>query len=204
MQIQKHLGFYHHHRKAHFDEANIVQSVNFRLGDAIPRYVLEEARAAYSSTGVPRRRAHIHTKLERFADRGLGAAILGNRDVARILENELKHSNGKQYELLAWCIMPNHVHVCFQQYSGHRLATILQGWKGRSSRLINSATGAVGPLWEPDYWDRSVRTAESLRRAVDYIHNNPVSARLCRRIEDWPFSSACDIRSRAAAAALLG
>ncbi len=203
MHTQRHLGYYHHRRKAHFDDANTIQSVNFRLGDAVPRHILETARETYLHTRDPLLREQIHTKLESFADKGHGSAVLRENEHARIMIDELQQFNGERYELLAWCIMPNHVHVCFQQYDGHRLASILQSWKGRSSRKINLSLGKKGPLWEPDYWDRSLRNAHQLRREIEYIHFNPVSAKLCRGPEEWPFSSALDRPSRAATAALL-
>jgi len=41
-----------------------------------------------------------------------------------------------------------------------------------------------------DYFDRYIRNAEHFAKTMRYIENNPVKARLCKRPEDWPFSSA--------------
>jgi REP element-mobilizing transposase RayT len=41
-----------------------------------------------------------------------------------------------------------------------------------------------------EYWDRYIRDAEHYQKVVDYIHQNPVRAGLCRAPEAWPWSSA--------------
>ena len=42
----------------------------------------------------------------------------------------------------------------------------------------------------PDYFDRYIRDEKHFASAITYIENNPVKAGLCRRPEDWAFSSA--------------
>lgn len=86
--------------------------------------------------------------------------------------------------------MPNHVHVCFQQFDVVPLGKIVGQWKGKSARLINMETGKRGALWYREYFDRVVRNEPQLWRVIRYIHNNPVKAGLARRPENWSFSSA--------------
>ena len=47
----------------------------------------------------------------------------------------------------------------------------------------------VPGVWMADYWDRYIRDEKHLKSVVDYIHNNPVKAGLCRKETDWPWSS---------------
>ena len=44
-------------------------------------------------------------------------------------------------------------------------------------------------LWQPRYWEHTVRDEEDLERCVDYTHWNPRKHGLVRRIQDWPCSS---------------
>jgi len=44
--------------------------------------------------------------------------------------------------------------------------------------------------WQREYWDTYMRTEEQTRKAVSYIENNPVKAKLCRASEEWSFTSA--------------
>ncbi|NQU42540.1 transposase [bacterium] len=49
---------------------------------------------------------------------------------------------------------------------------------------------AIAPIWHREYWDRYIRNQEHYDKALAYIHNNPVTARLASCPEDWPWSSA--------------
>ena len=45
-------------------------------------------------------------------------------------------------------------------------------------------------VWMREYWDRFIRDDTHHKAVVDYIHNNPVKAGLCKEAKDWPWSSA--------------
>ncbi len=47
-----------------------------------------------------------------------------------------------------------------------------------------------GPFWHREFWDRYIRDEEHYYDTIEYIHNNPVKARLVKKAEDWPWSSA--------------
>ena len=51
------------------------------------------------------------TKLEEYLDRGIGKCHLRDPRIAKIAEDAMLHFHDEHYELLAWCVMPNHVHV---------------------------------------------------------------------------------------------
>ena len=55
----------------------------------------------------------------------------------------------------------------------------LQSWKGVSSRLIHK-TGltTLNPLWQPDYFDRLIRSPEHFSTVQAYIRENPAKASL--------------------------
>ncbi|MGA7489696.1 MAG: transposase [Xanthobacteraceae bacterium] len=44
-------------------------------------------------------------------------------------------------------------------------------------------------LWQPRYWEHTVRDETDFARHVDYIHYNPVKHGLVSRARDWPYSS---------------
>ena len=44
-------------------------------------------------------------------------------------------------------------------------------------------------IWQPRFWEHSVRDAEDLERCADYIHWNPRKHGLVERVSDWPWSS---------------
>jgi putative transposase len=52
--------------------------------------------------------------------------------------------------------------------------------KGRSARLANLYLKRTGSkFWGDEYHDRYIRNFEHFNKAVDYIKNNPVKAKLC-------------------------
>lgn len=94
-----------------------------------------------------------------------------------------------RYELYAWCVMGNHVHVCLTPIWD--LEKALQGIKGYTAHEINGLQAARGRvLWQDESYDHWARDEEELARIIAYIENNPVAAGLCLRPEDWPWSSA--------------
>jgi hypothetical protein len=75
----------------------------------------------------------------------------------------------------------------FEQFP---MSRCIQSWKGLSSNGINKLLGRSGRLWQPDYFDRFIRDADHLDRALLYIEHNPVKAGLVQRPEEFRFSSA--------------
>ena len=126
--------------------------------------------------------------LEKGVDQGLGDCVLTEPANASIVRAALEYFDGERYRLLAWAIMPNHVHVMIEQIPGHSLSDIVHSWKSYTANHINKR--AKNRLWAPDYFDRYVRDEEHYANARFYIENNPVKARLVERPEDWPYSSA--------------
>jgi REP element-mobilizing transposase RayT len=129
-------------------------------------------------------------RLDDALDRGLGKCWLRDSEVAAIVEDALLHFDGERYALLAWCIMPNHVHVMLETRQGHPLTSVIRSWKTCSSRLANLHLRRSGEFWAPDYFDRFVRDERHYRAAIAYIEENPVKAGLVHRAAEWRWSSA--------------
>jgi len=103
--------------------------------------------------------------------------------VARIVADAIRHFHGQRYRLLAWCVMPNHVHVLFSPQPGHELETILHSWKSYSANKANTLLARSGPFWQREYFDHLVRDESSLRKITKYIQDNPKRAGLL----NWPW-----------------
>ena len=127
---------------------------------------------------------------EAYLDAGHGSCVLREPVCANIVQDALLHFDGDRYRLLAWVVMPNHVHVLTQPLPGHGLADILQTWKRYSALHINRHLGRTGPLWRREYWDRFIRDERHYAAAVAYIEENPVKAGLAQAPGEWYWSSA--------------
>jgi REP element-mobilizing transposase RayT len=146
----------------------VIQTVTFRLADSLPAHVV---RALLDDRhGSLRYDAHLNA--------GRGACHLRRPEIAECLEQVLLHFDGAKYRLLAWCIMPNHVHVVVEIQPGHRLGDIVRSWKTFSARAANTIIGQSGRFWHHDYFDRYVRDDTHLEAAIAYAEGNPVDAGL--------------------------
>lgn len=185
-----HLGWHRGHNLPHFDAAKVYQSISYRLADSVPRSTITSFERRLDSLTSGERSRRLRFLIESYADASYGECLLSDHDVARIVYDCWSEGNGCTHHLIAWVIMPNHVHLLIKQVDGFPLGKLVQRWKSGSSRLINRTLGRSGRLWMPDYWDRYVRDHEHFRRVAAYIHDNPVKAGLCSTPSAWPWSSA--------------
>ncbi|TDU64275.1 type I restriction enzyme R subunit/putative DNA methylase [Prosthecobacter fusiformis] len=170
----------------HYDHAELVQSVTFRLADSLPKEKLLEWEHLLKSLDDRERIRQI----ELYLDRGSGSCVLRRQECAEIVEKALLHFEGQRYQLIAWCIMPNHVHVLMKTFMGHPLGRVVHSWKTFTAREINRLLGQSGPFWQEDYYDTFMRDEEHQYNEVLYIESNPVKAGLVGKAVDWPWSSA--------------
>jgi putative transposase len=187
-------GWYSRGYLPHFDAGQILQFITFRLADALPQDKLDQlaqepVAISSSAQSLERRR-----KIEQWMDAGMGCCALRHSQVAALMQETLQRFDGERYRLIAWCIMPNHVHVLIEPLVS--LPKIVQSWKsytGRWALLHNAELGLGVPgnaFWMRDYWDRYIRNEQHLAAVIHYIHENPVTAGLCDSALDWPWSSA--------------
>jgi REP element-mobilizing transposase RayT len=128
-------------------------------------------------------------KTDERLDGGLGACWLKDSTIAALIENAMLHFDGERYRMLAWCVMPNHVHAVLEPIKGNRLGTIVQTWKSFSAKKANSVLDRSGPFWHKDYFDRFIRDEGHLARTVEYVERNPVKAGLASTPSAWLWSS---------------
>jgi len=179
----------------HRDATGLLQAVTFRLADSLPQEKL--ARLEEELTELPEtlRGAERRQRIEQWLYDGMGCCELRHPEMASQMRDALRHFDGQRYRLIAWCIMPNHVHILMETFAP--LARIVQGWKSVTARWALAQNEKLGlgipdskHLWMRDYWDRYIRNDGHFESVVLYIHQNPVHAGLCERAEDWPWSSA--------------
>ena len=176
-----HEGGYLPHR----DEPGLVQFVTFRLADAFP----EELRSEWASLLKIENDRQRQIELEAYLDKGRGACHLQRSEIATIAEDSFRFRHGQDYELRAWVVMPNHVHLLFKVFDVP-MSQLLDAWKGFTAKQANKVLARRGKFWQDGYWDTFMRDAEHERRTQNYIEENAVKARLVASGKEWPWSSA--------------
>ena len=118
-----------------------------------------------------------------------GPMHLRDAAAAKIVEDSILFGVPERYDLFAWCVMSNHVHVLLTPK--WELKDVTHGIKGYTALQINMLQEARGRVfWQDESYDHWARDVDELHRIIAYIENNPVVAGLCRKPDDWPWSSA--------------
>jgi len=223
----------------HIQTPGATLFVTFQLAGSIPRHVLgqwkteksqfdrEEARFLKlqnepgSATTQHRPFQENNKRLEwrrqwfRKFERTLDSAESGpvwlkDDRVAKAVADSLHYRDGKVYDLDAYCIMSNHVHVVFSpltiQPSGtdvansaentpqtedlcyHPLSDIMQSLKGYTAHRANRLLGRSGAFWQRESYDHVIRDPTEWQRIINYVLNNPVKAGLVDTWEKWQWS----------------
>jgi REP element-mobilizing transposase RayT len=186
----------------HWEIEGGTYSVTFRLADSLPQSILDSIeferqdivktaqQQGRELTAVEERKlARLYSEhVEAALDAGSGACHLANPKVADMVAGALRYFDGERYQLIAWGVMPNHVHVVFRPASGYSLENILHSWKSFTSKEANKILGKSGEFWERESYDHLVRDAQELQRILRYVVENPVKANL--ENWDWVWCSA--------------
>ena len=166
-------------RLPHWEMESGWYFVTFRLCDSLPKSVLEELEEESKRTRLAKKHdSELLRLIEKYLDRGSGECWLRRPDIASIVANAISDLDGNKYRLLAWAVMPNHVHLIFRLLPGHSLAETLHSLKSFTSKKANSVLRRSGSFWQREYYDHLLRGEGSLDKAVRYILTNPERAGL--------------------------
>jgi REP element-mobilizing transposase RayT len=93
------------------------------------------------------------------------------------------------YDLHAWVIMSNHVHILINPHAP--IPRITRAIKSYSAKHANIVLGRTGqPFWALESYDRWVRGPEEFEKIVRYIEFNPLKAGVVSAPEEYRWSSA--------------
>jgi putative transposase len=101
-----------------------------------------------------------------------------------------KYSEEKEAPVLAYCLMPNHIHLLVRPSKEEALAKMMQAITLCYSKYFNGENGRTGRLWECRYYSTVIDGDNYLWTVSKYIENNPLRAGMVKRPEDYPYSSA--------------
>ena len=131
-------------------------------------------------------------------DSGIYHVMLRGINRQRIFEDDedrekfleiLKKSKEKDgFDLLAWCLMPNHVHLLIHE-NEVKLETIFRRIGASYVYWFNGKYERTGHLFQDRFRSEPVETDDYLLTVLRYIHRNPVKAGMADRPEEYAYSS---------------
>jgi REP element-mobilizing transposase RayT len=179
----------------HWRQECVTYFVTFRTADSLPQDILrqwiDERDAWLKANPEPHSPRQKREYAQRFTarfhywlDQGYGSCVLKRPDLRTLVENALRHFNGKRYLLDELVVMPNHVHVIVTPLPDCELSEILHSWKSFTANKINRLIKSSGSFWQKESFDHIVRSPDALENFRLYIRANPVdaaSSRVTRR-----------------------
>src|SRR5262249_15956207 len=113
------------------------------------------------------------------------------REIAEIvLHTLLTYRDRGIYRLHQFVIMPDHIHLLITPNSNTSVEKAIQSIKGGSSHRIRKQRDCRMEVWQVGLYDWTIRDYNDWQTKVEYIHENPVRAKLVQKPQDWPYSSA--------------
>lgn len=196
----------------HFDHEGATFFVTYRLENSIPadiarKYKIERANevAIVKKSQTDDKKQQLMNierkyflKFEALLDHPtFGDRYLDEQEYATIIKDIIHEYDGKYYQLDAYCVMPNHVHLLIDtsiqidvdgslpakyQY----LKDIMRRIKSKSAVFINRLRRTQGQLWEEESYDRYIRNTLHHQSVVNYIVQNPIKAGLSTLEKPYP------------------
>lgn len=90
-------------------------------------------------------------------------------------------------KLLAWILMPDHLHLLITLSHVETLHGVVQKVKSNTARELKSSDPSLSQIWASAFHDRALRRDEDFRDVARYMVLNPVRAGLVSRVGDYPY-----------------
>ena len=109
-------------------------------------------------------------------------------DGFRFLETLSKYKEQCGYEIYAYCLMGNHIHILLKE-GKENLTLVLKRIAGSYVYWYNWKYRRCGHLFQDRFKSESVEDDAYFLTVIRYIHQNPIKAGICKNIDGYKFSS---------------
>jgi REP element-mobilizing transposase RayT len=189
--VQKRLGG----NLPHWIRKGAAYAVTFRLYDSLPQEklgayqeekehwqkLLQQAKDEQDAALLDRCATALdelfHKHIDQYLEQGYGSCWLHQEPIQTLVRETLLHFNGERYEIHAYAIMPNHVHVLVSPKEGHSPSDILHTWKSFSAHKANSLLNRQGEFWQKESYDHLIRDQKDFDNQCQYILNQKTQAK---------------------------
>jgi REP element-mobilizing transposase RayT len=135
----------------------------------------------------PNEREKVFKKYDSLLDKPANKIqYLKQPQIREICKKAIHYYENKEYKLICYCIMPNHVHIVIDLINNKRLlGDILGSVKKYGARRANKVLCKKGKFWQSESFDRLVRDERELYYVIRYVLMNPVNAGLVNNWKEW-------------------
>ncbi len=115
--------------------------------------------------------------------------FFSNADKDYYLKLLKRYAQDHEVEVLAYCLMTNHIHLILMPSTDDGLQKVLKPLHMRYAQYINKKNDWTGHLWQGRYFS-SALDEQYAYHAFRYVENNPVQAKMVKKAVDYHYSSA--------------
>jgi len=162
------MGYKNKNFLPHIDMIGYYQFVTFRTFDSLDNFVFKIREQKISNSKK-------EFEIDKYLDSSKKGCYL-NGEVLEYLKEYFISKDKVLYDLIAFCIMPNHIHIIFKQKI--ELSKIMKQIKGATASKINKMLNKSGRFWEENYYDKVIRDNKHFAIVYEYVKNNPLKVGL--------------------------
>lgn len=111
------------------------------------------------------------------------------KDKISFLDSLEKFHSRFGFKLYCFVVMDNHVHLIIQVNSLISISKIMHAIVLSYSVKFRKKYGYTGYVWQGRFKSKVIEGEQYIIECIDYIHSNPVRAKIVNRLEDYPWSS---------------
>lgn len=93
-----------------------------------------------------------------------------------------------EFEIFAYCLMGNHIHLLLKEVK-EPIEQIMKRIATRFVYWYNIKYQRIGHLFQDRFKSEPVENDEYFLTVIRYIHQNPAKAGICKKTQDYTFSS---------------
>ena len=205
---------YYHRHLPHYQPNYATYHIVFRLAGSLPANVVEELKTKKEHSrkrvdkideGIKELQSSSNgwsyfEKYEEFINRAsTGPKWLNQLEVANVVKDAIHYRDKNEYDLFAYCIMTNHVHMIIELISSddnngrdgvstYMVTKIVGSLKKHTALVANKILKRSGAFWQHESYDHVIRNGEELEKTIWYILNNPVKAGFVSEWNQWQWS----------------
>jgi putative transposase len=115
------------------------------------------------------------------------AANLACKPVASALIAEWQRARRRHGWVIGrYVVMPDHVHFfCAPDLAAKPLSDFMGSWKEWTSKSIKQELALTDMVWQEEFFDHVMRSAESYSQKWNYVRSNPVRAGFVSNPDEW-------------------